>query len=196
MTDSIDAAFRYAAKNDSRSLRRAIEGGVSPNALHPKAGTLLLQTACQFDALDCIRVLLDMGADPSMRFTRVSRVDGRVFKDHVPLMYAENAETAKLLLEAGAEIEARDEKQWTPLVYAVNAGDVERVRYLLSCGANPAVLICFDQRMLPIREMVEIRIGDLVTAIEQNGRSDLKPEIERLRAIREILLEIESRSSH
>lgn len=194
MRDSVDSAFSYAAKNDGRSLQRAIEAGVSPNALHPKSGTLLLQIACQFDALDCVRALLDMGADPSMRFTRVSRVDGRVFKDHVPLMYAENVETTKLLIEAGAEIEARDEKQWTPLVYAVNAGDVDRVRYLLGCGANPAILICFDQRMIPIRQMVEIRVDDLVTAVEQNGRSDLQPELERMRAIREILLENESRS--
>jgi len=109
-------------------------------------------------------------------------------------MYAENVETTKLLIEAGAEIEARDEKQWTPLVYAVNAGDVDRVRYLLGCGANPAILICFDQRMIPIRQMVEIRVDDLVTAVEQNGRSDLQPELERMRAIREILLENESRS--
>jgi len=191
MKDDIDIAFRCAAKNDSSSLRRAIEEGVSPNALHPKAGTLLLQIACQFNALDCVRVLLGMGADPAMKFTRVSPVDGRVFKDHVPLMYAENAETAAILVRAGAEIEAQDEKHWTPLAYAVNATDVERVKYLLSYGANSSISIRYAQKMLPLKEFVEVRIGDLIRAVDQSGRNDLRPDLERLRAIRDILLEFD-----
>lgn len=195
MKNSIDAVFKYAAKNDSQSLKKAIDEGIDPNSLHLRAGTLLLQIACQFNALDCIEVLLVAGADPSKRFTWVSRVDGRTFKDHVPLMYAESVQAARLLVGAGADLEPRDEKGWTPLVYSANAGDIERFKYLLSCGSDPSVLISYGQRLLSIREMLEMRVEDLVVAVEHDGRNDLVPMIERLRAIRDILVEIEFRSS-
>lgn len=44
---------------------------------------------------------------------------------------------AQALLDAGAEIEARDKKGETPLRRAVNCGREHMVRLLLSRGANP-----------------------------------------------------------
>jgi ankyrin repeat protein len=193
-TMDIDSIFKAASKNDSDALRKAIEGGIDPNIPHPKAGTLLLQTASRANAIESMKVLLDGGADPSRTTTRKSRVDGRVFENHVALMYAASADAARILIEAGAQVEAKDEKHWTPLAYAAHAGDVERFKYLLSCGADPSVLIGYDQRLMPMREMLQIMIGEWSAAVEQNGRSDLLPEIDRLRVIRDILVETESRS--
>jgi len=195
MKNPVDGLFKAASKNDKAAVRKAIEGGFDPNSPSPKSNRLLLQTACQFNSIETVRVLLDMGADPSLALTQISPVDGRTFKNHVPLMCAVSIDVAKMLVEAGAELEARDEKHWTPLTYAAHAGDVERFKYLLSCGADPTVLVGYEQRRLPIREMLEIMIGEWTGAAEQNGRSDLLPEIDRLRAIREILLEVEARPS-
>ena len=46
--------------------------------------------------------------------------------------YGGNAETAKLLLEKGADINAKDSGGWTPLHLAVGAGNMEIVKLLLN----------------------------------------------------------------
>ena len=50
-----------------------------------------------------------------------------------PLMCAQNAEVAKTLIEAGADVDAKDENGRTALHYAVNA---ETVKILLKVGAD------------------------------------------------------------
>lgn len=46
-------------------------------------------------------------------------------------------EWAQLLLEKGANLEARDRFGYTPLVLAVRRGNFEAVQFLLDRGANP-----------------------------------------------------------
>ena len=43
---------------------------------------------------------------------------------------------AKQLLDAGADINERDDSQSTPLMWAVHSGDVEIVQFLISRGAD------------------------------------------------------------
>jgi uncharacterized protein len=44
--------------------------------------------------------------------------------------------TVKLLVEAGAPVNAKQDKGWAPLHEAVNRGDLEMTRYLLAHGAD------------------------------------------------------------
>ena len=46
-------------------------------------------------------------------------------------------ETVKLLVDAGAPVNAKQDKGWAPLHEAVNRGDAEMTRYLLAHGADP-----------------------------------------------------------
>src|SRR5690348_13609810 len=82
--------FKAAWGNDVETLRRALGAGADPNKPHTRSGTLLLQVACQGNAVEAIRVLLAAGAKADAVFTRTSRVDGRVFVNHTPLMYVES----------------------------------------------------------------------------------------------------------
>src|SRR2546425_1258433 len=46
-------------------------------------------------------------------------------------------EAVKLLVDAGAPVNARQQEGWTPLHEVVRHGDVETTRYLLAHGADP-----------------------------------------------------------
>lgn len=50
--------------------------------------------------------------------------------------YGGNADTVKLLIEKGADINAKDNDGWTPLHHAVGAGNVEVVQLLIEKGAD------------------------------------------------------------
>ena len=66
-------------------------------------------------------------------------VKGRSFGDtplHIMAIWGD-VENARTLIEAGAEIDARGEDGFTPLLNAVGQGHVEMVRLLLDSGANP-----------------------------------------------------------
>ncbi|MEZ4362840.1 MAG: ankyrin repeat domain-containing protein [Kofleriaceae bacterium] len=72
-----------------------------------------------------VRTLLAAGADPHVH------VDGET-----ALFFATSPETVAVLLDAGLELEARNELGWTPLMHALVLGHLRRVRTLLSAGAD------------------------------------------------------------
>ena len=47
-----------------------------------------------------------------------------------------NAETVKLLLEAGANIDDRSIFGWTPLLFAARQGQIDAIKALVAAGAN------------------------------------------------------------
>src|ERR1700756_26436 len=93
--------FRSAWRNDVAGVRAALLAGVDPNEAHPRAGTLPLQLACDNDAIEAIDLLLEAGARADVVFSPVSRVNGGVFLNRTPLMYARSIEAARRLLDAG-----------------------------------------------------------------------------------------------
>ena len=81
-----------------------------------------------------VRALLQAGADPNLRDTAVNR--------WTPLVHAihkHQNQAARLLLEAGAEVEAPEGGGATPLIFASAYGNAEMVRELLARGADPRV---------------------------------------------------------
>ncbi|MCQ4165882.1 ankyrin repeat domain-containing protein [Tahibacter harae] len=181
----MDDLFAAAHKNDARTVAAAIRAGVDPDEPHPRAGTILLQLACQGDAVDVIRELIALGADANLRFTRRSRVDGHVFANHTPLMYVKSELAAKLLIDAGADVDPADERGWTPLAKAALAGNVALSRYLLSKGADPDVKVQYDGKQMKIRDVIGFNIADLTEAI-RGGRRDLVESLDQLREVREL----------
>lgn len=180
--------FDAAYKNEVEKIRVAIGEGADPNAQHPRSGTIPLQLACQANALDAIRVLLDLGAKPGLRFTRVSRVDGRVFANHVPLMYVESDQAAKLLVDAGADIDPRDELDWTPMARSAFAGNVDVVRYFLGVGASVDVYVQYDGRKIRLIDLVESRLRDLEAVTDEQKREDLAQTLIGLREVASALV--------
>lgn len=186
MTNLFDAAY----SNDVAGVRAAVGEGQSPNAQHALAGTVPLQLACQANALDALEELLRLGADPNLRFSRTSRIDGRRFVAHTPLMYARSVEAIELLLAAGADLEARDEMGRTPLARAAHEGNSALVEHYLDRGADVDVTIAFDGRTVTLVEFVELQRARV---LEAAGSEPSRRATERLAALSKIagMLQIE-----
>ncbi len=100
-----------------------------------------------------VRTLLDRGANPNARravlselsrylLRRNTRAATPDFREQTPLLIIAITKgqypIARLLLERGADPNARDKAGYTVLAHAVLSGDPELVRLLLARGADPA----------------------------------------------------------
>lgn len=97
----------------------------SPDGFYP------LGLAVFFGHVDTARVLLARGAD----LHQVARNAMRVQPLHAAAA-AKSLELVRLLVEAGASVNARQQEGWTALHAAVQHGDAEMTRYLMSKGAD------------------------------------------------------------
>jgi ankyrin repeat protein len=94
-------------------------------------GFTALHLACFFGHADTAALLLRHGADPSVHARNQMQV--------APLHSAAAArslETVRLLLDHGAEVNARQQGGWTALHAAAQHGDVEMAKLLIERGAE------------------------------------------------------------
>ena len=101
-----------------------------PEDVNTKGGYLLtaLHAAKRAEQLDCIPLLLELGADVNARYE-----DDTVL--HLALDDGQD-ELVKLLLRYGADVNAKGMNDWTPLHVATTNGNEEVVRLLLKYGAD------------------------------------------------------------
>jgi ankyrin repeat protein len=125
-----------AAQGHLAKVDELLDAGCDPNTAHPQYGNTPLSRACFTNRVEIIERLLQRGADPNLRITYRSPVDGRVEKGVVALMFARSLEAVSALLEAGADPNIADEEGATPLMRAVLATPPAAVRALLASGAN------------------------------------------------------------
>jgi uncharacterized protein len=97
-------------------------------------GFFPLGLACFFRQPEAARLLLEAGADPRA----AARNPMRVTALHA-VAAARLTEVARLLLDRGAEIDARQQAGYTALHAAAQHGDTELVELLLARGADPAL---------------------------------------------------------
>jgi ankyrin repeat protein len=119
-----------ACINGSRAiLERLLEAGANPNATLPEGETALM-TAARTGAPEPVRLLLARGADVNAR---------EKWKGQTALMWAaaqKHAEAAQVLIASGADVKARSTAGFTPLLFALRAGDRATVSVLLAGGAQ------------------------------------------------------------
>jgi uncharacterized protein len=94
-------------------------------------GFFPLALAAFFGHAETVRLLLARGADPAQAARNPMKIQA------LHSAVTGSLESVKLLVEAGAPVNAKQDKGWTPLHEAVNRGDVEMTRYLLDHGADP-----------------------------------------------------------
>lgn len=125
---SADPLFQAIQRGDNAGVRLLLKHGISANSKDAD-GTPALMTAALFADADCLKLLLKAGADPNLR-----NAEGAT-----ALMWAvPDVAKVKLLLAAGAEVDARSAKlQRTPLLIAASyPGSVPVLEILLEHGAD------------------------------------------------------------
>ena len=154
--------LKAAVRGDLEAVRRALDQGLPVDSTSAKGMTALMGAVWQDDHVDVARLLLDRGADmtirqPSSGWTALTfaAVNGKArclqllldrgatldedAQDWKALMFAvqyRSRETARMLLVHGADPNVRDEDQRTPLMRAARNSDAELVRVLLDAGAD------------------------------------------------------------
>lgn len=125
-------AFEAAALGDVDSLRAALDA--EPNAVtrYSSNGWTLLHLAGFFGHGDAVRLLLERGAGPNA----VSVNTMRNTPLHAGLAGPLGIDGARLLVEAGADVNARQHGGYTPLHSAAQRGALDLIDLLLAAGAD------------------------------------------------------------
>lgn len=119
------------------AVRRYVESGADVDALLPQGEVFmqsLLHLAAAQHHLEMMRYLLSKGADPNL----ANGTNGER-PLHAAVSSVDEPEAAALLLEHGAEVDARSGPGSTPLHDAVVMGHARIVELLLGHGADPAI---------------------------------------------------------
>ncbi len=126
----------FDAASVGRSARVATLLDRDPSLINGYSGDgfLPLGLAAFFGHPDTVRLLLARGADVAA----VARNPMRVQALHSAVA-SRSLETVRLLLDAGAPVNTKQQQGWTPLHAAVHNGHAEMVRLLVGHGADPAV---------------------------------------------------------
>lgn len=129
----VDQAYR---DGDLDALREALGSPAGfPKVALPfelGLGQAILHHAIYFSPVAFIREMAEAGADVNY-----------ITEDNIPSMFApvltereDRIEIMKVLVEQGADVDARGYNDWTPLQLAVNLKDIEAVRFLVEHGAD------------------------------------------------------------
>ena len=113
--------------NCDRIVRDLLENGADCN-LPDADGTTPLMMAAQRDNLENVKLLISRGAD--LDAVNENERQGA-------LVFAEDWDVVRLLVESGANLEIRDDSGQTPLAVAARIGDEKKAEILLEVGADP-----------------------------------------------------------
>lgn len=139
-----NTALHWAALNgDARLVKELLKRGASAMATNQAGATPLLYAAGNVDS---VRALLDRGADVN----RASKFGT------TPLIaaarYPQSRAVVRLLLDRGADPQAKARTRFNALEGAANAGDLESFKMLMAAGFKPQNVI--SPAMMGHREIV------------------------------------------
>ena len=122
--------FLLACINGSSSMVRGLlQAGADPNTTR-QTGESAIMTASRTGNLEAVKTLLAYEPD-------LNRQENR--RGQTALMWAieqGHPQVAKLLIERGADVNARSKRGFTPLLFAAQQNDLDSVEALLAAGAK------------------------------------------------------------
>jgi ankyrin repeat protein len=149
-------------KGDASLMRRLLRAGADPNVRGANDCPPLIAASVTDDA-DKVELLLSHGADIELKreydtalhaacmcgcvgsartlVERGADVNARSSADETPLMRAADVAIVRLLIRAGADLEASNSNGWTVMHTSAFQNAHEAVGELLAAGANPAKMI-------------------------------------------------------
>ena len=160
---------RLAVSETADVVTALLAAGVDPNTRGPDGATPLHMAAAVRNA-DAVTALLEAGADPNTRSPRGTTPLHMVAKMWYPTQQGGAAEVIAVLIEAGADLEAREDSLGTgqtPLHSAAGFGTAETVTALLEAGANPTARN--DNGQTPLHVAAEFGTAETVTALLESG---------------------------
>ena len=133
---------------DAERVKALLKAGASPNPAPNAAGYTSIQKYTTFKLpnhyngpmdfqiplhgavdignLEMVELLLKAGADMSVKD----------WQGKSALFYAQSAQMARLLIQAGLTLEEQAPNGWTPLVFAISDGTIPGVKTFLEVGAD------------------------------------------------------------
>jgi uncharacterized protein len=147
------SVFEAAAFGRTERLANILDGDVSQAAAFSDDGFTALHLAVFAEQADAARVLIERDADVNVQSTgpiaRVPPLGTAAFVGSTPL--------ARLLLDAGADVDGQGEGGFTALHAAAQSGNEELVRLLLERGADGSVVAADGKRAADLAEDERVR---------------------------------------
>jgi uncharacterized protein len=125
--------FEAAALGDTERLRALLDAEPSAVTRFSNDGWTPLHLAAFFGHAEAVRLLLERGSDA--RALSINAMRNTPL--HAALAGPRGMEVARLLVDAGAEVNARQHGGYTALHAAAQHGDVALIDLLLDHGADP-----------------------------------------------------------
>ena len=110
-------------------IQKLLKAGADPNATR-QTGETAIMTAARTGNLEAVKALLAYKADLNRRETR---------RGQTALMWAVeqgHSQIVRLLIEYGADVNARSSRDFAPLLFVAQRGDLDSVKALLGAGAQ------------------------------------------------------------
>lgn len=124
----------FWAMRDYHGFVKLLELGADPNVLYDDGGSVI-HWAVQHEDLRFLKAALAHGGNPDLRSSGMwSRTP--IFMVITGVASERQIGVAEVLLDAGADINARNAFGDTPTLSAANSGKFDLVLYLLNAGAN------------------------------------------------------------
>lgn len=123
--------WEAAALGDDRRLLEVVDAEPDLSTAEAGDGFFPLALAAFFGHRACVTLLLDRGVDVAQRAANPFRVQAL----HSAVVAAD-IEVVRALVDAGAEVDARQQAGVTALMGAAAGGSVDLVRLLLAAGAD------------------------------------------------------------